>query len=279
MEYTIEIPFINKTGYDAINTALIKAKFNTLIIPTYGAYVSNISKATGVPVNLIYAFIFIESSGEAGVPSTGTEKATGLMQVTPDTAYDTINFELKTNGLTDAEKTIIKKYFPAANLSGTSLGTYASVKEQLMAALTYPEFNILIGAEFLGRLIDDEVYYVDVPVGTNIQQWVKPVYYKTSSANPVKKVKKIRLDHVIARYNASYFLKYQKPYSNVHHYVDKDTLKKVVKTEDTDAEKILAVTWWDAVDKSTFYNALWENGKKYQRWVGGISGVMDILST
>lgn len=292
MEYTIEIPFIKLTGYDAVTAALIKTKFKNIIIPKYGAYVNNISKATGVPVNLIYSFIFIESSGEQGVPSTGTEQATGLMQVTPDTAFDTINFELSSNGLCDAEKTIIKKYYPTASLSGTSLGTLAAfqasgspIKAALMAALTYPEFNILIGAQFLGRIIDDEVYYIDVPTGTNLQQWVKPVYYKKSSVNPSEKVKKIRIDHVITRYNANYYLKYSKPYNTVHHYVDKTTLIPVAKaaydklTDANEKGKYSSVTWWDAVDKTTFYNALWDSGKKYQRYVGGIKGVMDILTT
>ncbi len=245
LDLIIKVPFISKTAYTesekTINTPLIKA-----IKTNYGTIISTVSKAVGIPENIITAFIWVESNGINTVPTTGIEKATGLMQISPAAIYDTLNHELKTNGLSETEKNIIKKYLPSANLSGKSLGvTYAGMLNSLVTAAKEPEFNILIGALYLGWLIDEEDYY--------------EAYNTQGSGGRLntKYNRMVRLDRVVARYNVGYYA--FKAYGTLY-------------------EKTIY-----ALNTIQLYTLLsgWSSGAnitKYIRLVGGINGVMDILS-
>jgi len=167
------IPGIDISFYKDTERPLINKKLN-LIKQTYGNYISNSSKISNVPENIIYSFIFIESAGnEKAVSPVG---ATGLMQIAPIAATDIIVMEHKYGRLNKDEISILSKYIDQERfnkiMSIYTLGSQIITKDDLF----YPELNILIGTIYLGLLIDQQV-----------------------------EEGKIRMDKVVIRYNMGYF--------------------------------------------------------------------------
>jgi soluble lytic murein transglycosylase-like protein len=153
-ELNINIPSIKQSFYDITQSKANKEAVEKFIRPTYGKIINNISFICNVPAKLIESFIFIESGGK-NVQGT---YATGLMQINPPTACDTLVREKGAGRLTDAEAQIIKKYIPTkwsllenVKKGQTSLGSNLFITN---ADLLKPEFNILIGTILLKQLID-----------------------------------------------------------------------------------------------------------------------------
>jgi soluble lytic murein transglycosylase-like protein len=141
---------------------------------------------TKVPEKLIYAMIFIESQGNANVVSG---RAIGLMQVDYTSAGDIIFFENKQNRLGEIEKALLRKYL-GSNLDCIFSMKYMGHKLKCNKNLGYvftkadllkPELNILVGAIYLGILLDEHVE-------NNI----------------------VRLDKIVLRYNKGFFTKFPK---------------------------------------------------------------------
>ena len=181
----IQLPFINKAYYqskDLSNNSKVLAQIKI----DYGTIITSISAITKVPEKLIYAMIFIESQGKANVVSG---RAIGLMQVDYTSAGDIIFFENKQKRLGDAEKTILRKYLGSrldCILSMKYMGHKLKCNNNLGYVFTKidllkPELNILVGAIYLGILLDEHV------------------------ENNV-----VRLDKIVLRYNKGFFTKFPK---------------------------------------------------------------------
>jgi soluble lytic murein transglycosylase-like protein len=179
----IQLPFINKAFYlakDIDNNSKVLAQIKA----DYGGLITSISAITKVPEKLIYAMIFIESQGKSNAVSG---RAIGLMQIDYSSAGDIIFFEFKQKRLGDPEKVLLRKYlgtrldcilsmqYMGQKLKcNTNLG-YVFTKVDLLK----PELNILVGAIYLGILLDEHVE-------NNI----------------------VRLDKIVLRYNKGFFTKF-----------------------------------------------------------------------
>ena len=179
----IQLPFINKAFYlakDIDNNSKVLAQIKA----DYGGLITSISAMTKVPEKLIYAMIFIESQGKSNAVSG---RAIGLMQIDYSSAGDIIFFEFKQKRLGDAEKALLRKYlgsrldciismqYMGQKLKCNSNLGYAFTKADLLK----PELNILVGAIYLGILLDEHVE-------NNI----------------------VRLDKIVLRYNKGFFTKF-----------------------------------------------------------------------
>lgn len=153
---SIKIPSINQSFYDAVSAKANKQKIESVIRPKFGSMINNISAMSNVPSELIESFIFIESAGN---PNAKSPYATGLMQLSPATASDTIVKEKGEGRLSNDEANILKKYLGSryALIEGvkpkqTSLGKQPLITNE---DLLKPELNILLGAILLKQLMDE----------------------------------------------------------------------------------------------------------------------------
>lgn len=150
MILNIPIPALDDSFYDTSESSQVKTALNR-INQRFGNIISTVSRLTGVPEILITSFIFIESGGNDNVPSTGVERATGLMQISPATVYDTINIEIRQKRLTLDESKLLSKYIP--NFRNLLRRPYPQVRQNIIDALKNNEFNILVGTMYLSQLI------------------------------------------------------------------------------------------------------------------------------
>lgn len=159
-----------------------KAKLDS-IKAQYGSIINYVSKITNVPVLLIIAFIFIESSSSPNAISPAG--AVGLMQLKPASASDILVMEKMKNRLRPEEATILTKYLGARFTDGimkmkylgnkVTVGNVKSATWVTKDDLLKPELNILIGSIYLAMLLAEE-----------------------------SKDGKLRLDRVVVRYNKGY---------------------------------------------------------------------------
>lgn len=152
---SIKIPSINQSFYDIVSAKANKEKIINVIRPKFGSIINNISTISNVPSELIESFIFIESAGN---PNAKSPYATGLMQLSPATASDTIVKEKGEGRLSNDEANILKKYLGSryALIEGvkpkqTSLGKTFVTNDDLLK----PELNILLGTILLKQLMDE----------------------------------------------------------------------------------------------------------------------------
>ena len=174
-ELNTTIPATSQSFYPDNQTAQIKGKMDTIMI-AYGNIINNISAITFVPADIIRSVIFIESAGNSKAYNSGSG-ATGLMQVTPTSATDTVVQEIQRGRLTDPEKQILKKHLGDGRFN--TLMKYKLLGQPQIITkedLLDPELNILIGCLALNLLVNEH----------------------TEGG-------KVRLDKVIVRYNNGYF--------------------------------------------------------------------------
>lgn len=154
---------------------LIKSKYSDIL--------KSVSILTNVSEQLLISTIKIESEGKSDAMSTfnGTggkiAHAYGLMQVTLDTANDIVKMEKRRGALTDAEYKAL----------GNRLTGFTE------SDLFSPATNLLIGAIYLGMLIDEET----VPV-------IGMEKSETGGRSSLKSERRVRMDRVVLRYNGYY---------------------------------------------------------------------------
>jgi soluble lytic murein transglycosylase-like protein len=179
----VKVPAVNEAFY----TDSVRPQVEKKLGEIYNRFKKEIDQAarlTNLTTDMITSLIFIESSGNEKAVSRAN--AVGLMQLVPAAASDVLVMENNKKRMTEDEKAVLKKYLGDRLDSGilkmkflgdkkTVNGTTSAVwvtKEDLFNV----EFNILVGAIYLGLLIDESV-----------------------------EDGKLRLDKVIVRYNRGYF--------------------------------------------------------------------------
>jgi len=151
----INIPSLSESFYTPIAAKQNEDRIKSVIRPKFGKFINNTSTLTGVPVELIESFIFIESAGNEKAKSP---YATGLMQLSPATASDALVKEKGAGRLQAGEAALIKKYLgnrysfiEKVKPKQTSIGKTFITNDDLLK----PEFNILVGCILVKQLMDE----------------------------------------------------------------------------------------------------------------------------
>jgi hypothetical protein len=155
MASLIKIPATQKSFYTPIQAEQNLNKINNVILPKYGKIIDKVSLMTGVPKEIITAFVFIESSGDQ---NASTNWATGLLQVGNSSASDALVFEKSSGRLGKEEDALVRKYLGSrySNLeklkpNQKTISKTFVTKQDLLD----PTFNLLTGTILLGQLIDE----------------------------------------------------------------------------------------------------------------------------
>lgn len=182
-ELSVPIPMTQRVFYSDVALPQNKAKLEQ-IGKKYYKEIKQAETLTKVPGALILSIIFTESAGNPNAVSY--VGAAGLMQLKPQTANDVIFLENKAGRLSTKELAILKKYL-GIRINGPLKQQFLSqkIKENTFTGnvvtrsdMMNPEFNIMIGAMYLGILIDQH-----------------------------QEAGQLRLDKVILRYGLGYFYK------------------------------------------------------------------------
>lgn len=169
-----DVPLYKQAFYALKDIVAIKSALGA-IKNQYGALITSVAQLTNLPEILLRGFVFIESGGNARVVGG---KSIGLMQVDPVTAHGMIFLENKQGRLSLAEKGVLKKYL-GTRLDLILKDKWMNQSQHVTTSDLYnPEFNLLVGAIYLGILVDEH-----------------------TEGNV------LRLDKIVSRYNRGYFSK------------------------------------------------------------------------
>lgn len=177
----IKAPVLDRAFYQASQVAANQAAL-TAIKGTYHAEIANAATVTGLPIDLIATFIFIESSGKNVVRTSGNGP-TGLMQISPSTATVILMTEFKEKRMTPAKKVLLENALGKTRLACVAGQKWQNQKTKCAPTgmvvtakdLSKPGVNILIGSLYLRWLVDQHTE------GTTV-----------------------RLDKIVIRYNAGH---------------------------------------------------------------------------
>jgi soluble lytic murein transglycosylase-like protein len=203
-ELAVPIPMTPRIFYSNAALPQNKAKLDQ-IGKKYYKEIKQAEELTKVPGALILSVIFTESAGNPSVVSY--VGAAGLMQVMPQTANDVIYLENKSGRLTPGELAILKKYL-GTRINGPLKQKYLShkIKENnfsgnvvVRADMLKPEFNILIGAMYLGLLIDQHRETSGLRLDKALLRYAQGYFFKPAPGN-VEQV----LDHVKGKSTEAY---------------------------------------------------------------------------
>lgn len=161
MAFKIKIPLIDQEPSDIFRRDLITQ--TPSLVSKYGAYFRAAGYGTNIPVPVLYAMAMIESTGRhtnnnGSVIVTGTERSTGMMQISPGSFYEGIKKEIRGNRLSQQSQAIIRKYLPGFSFTmGKSIpgAPEKALLDQIARALQSPEFNIWASAIVLRRLLEE----------------------------------------------------------------------------------------------------------------------------
>ena len=155
--------------------------------------IEKVSHITNIPLLVLAKILFIESAGQNAGPNQ--YKATGLMQVTPATANETIRYEARTNRLSAEEKEIIIKSIGQARFDCIKSQNWDAEKKSCNGNsgisittddLLKTELNILVGAMFAKQLMDNHTEGGLVRMDKVIVQYNGGRYTKIASGNPMQ---------------------------------------------------------------------------------------------
>lgn len=104
---------------------------------------------------VIACFIAIESANK-NTPPTSSHPASGYMQISADTVYETISkwSEQVDIPLTDSFKSFLKKQIPSLNTFDRNKKPSSSVLAQINKALRIPDYNIALGTANIRWLLE-----------------------------------------------------------------------------------------------------------------------------
>jgi len=181
----------------------IKKMINT-INSKYGTYIDFVSRESKLPKELISSFIAVESGGNEKAGASG-HITQGLMQWNRTYAKAQLEKELKEGRLSKNEKDKLASY-------GIKFDANGKTRAITNADQLKPELNILIGSIILGQLVDTD--------------------WGTEDGE-------IKLDRVIAVYNAGAYGDTGKKARSKAYKTPKDLANAVNSTTSTYIKKIL----------------------------------------
>ena len=134
------------------------------MIKNYGTIFRNAARDTDLPVQVLYTIAMTESRGvhnpDGNFGISGAEKSSGIMQLSPDMAYEFFVKEVKENRLRPEMAAIWRKYVPNLKYTlGQRVPGYPQAPKnrwnEIAKALTNPEFNIYATAMVFRRLLEE----------------------------------------------------------------------------------------------------------------------------
>lgn len=140
---------------------------------SYKPYIDAVAKDNNIPIQIILGFIIVESMGRKNVTSGGGT-VIGLMQWTVSQANGVLKNEYIKGRFSENELSVLKKY-------GFVFDKNGNTKKMTVELGLKPELNILIGAIWLGQIID------------GVQN--------TTTGWAVEKDNTLRIDKIISAYN------------------------------------------------------------------------------
>lgn len=162
MPFIIKIPLTSLQPEKAFITDM-KAS-TPAMVKNYGVFFRNAANAANIPVEALYAVAMTESRGmqnsDGNYGVSGSEKSTGIMQVSPEMAYEFFAKEVAENRLTPQMQAIWQKYVPSIHFTlGKRMPGYPVASQAswnaVFKALKNPEFNIYAGAMIFRRLLEE----------------------------------------------------------------------------------------------------------------------------
>jgi soluble lytic murein transglycosylase-like protein len=174
------------------------------IFKKYGSYIDFVSKESNLPKEMIASFIAVESGGNPTAGSSG-HVTQGLMQWNRTFAKDMLEREKSQERMTKAEQDKLASF-------GITFDANGKTRAITNADQLKPELNILIGSMLLGQLVDTD--------------------WGTENGE-------IKLDRVIAVYNAGAFGDTGKKARSKAYKTPKDLANAVNSTTSAYIKKIL----------------------------------------
>lgn len=130
----------------------------------HGAYLKKVAAWTNTFYEVMIMWIFLESGGVNAKPNKFG--ATGLMQITPATANETIRIEKRTGRMNENEEGELKRLIGKARFDCIVGQSWDAQKKSCNANrglsitnadLMNVEFNMLVGALYLKQMIDKHI--------------------------------------------------------------------------------------------------------------------------
>lgn len=179
-DLTLSVPDKNLTSPASWGSRKSIVSMMKRIVTNYGTYLKFASDNSKIPMEILGAFIAVESGGNASAGKAG-HVTQGLMQWNRNYASNTLSNEKKLGRMTPDEEAKLKSY-------GITFDANNKTRAITNADQLKPELNILIGSILLGQYVDSYV--------SGKQD--KPLWATDSNGN-------IRLDRIVACYNAGAF--------------------------------------------------------------------------
>jgi hypothetical protein len=160
--FKIKIPL---TNLQPTNAFIQDMKASTPpMVDNFGQIFRNAARDTQIPVQVLYGIAMNEtrgqhnSNGRFGI--SGAEKSTGIMQVSPEMAYEFFVKDVAENRVTPQMAAMWAKYVPSLRYTmGKRVAGYPAAPKAMwnavFDALKKPEFNIYAGAMVFRRLLEE----------------------------------------------------------------------------------------------------------------------------
>jgi hypothetical protein len=159
MEFKILIPLTNVGADETFQKELVTEV--PRMINQYGKYFDIASRLTNIPIQVLYSFAMVESRGNhnttnGNVVVTGSERSTGIMQISPNMFFEVYLKEIKDGRISNALKSYVRKYVDIDFDRIQKYATPTPTQFEIVAnALKTIQFNILASAIVLRRLLEE----------------------------------------------------------------------------------------------------------------------------
>ena len=134
------------------------------MVQNFGTYFRSAAEDANIPVQVLYSIAMTETRGmhnpDGNYNISGSEKSTGILQISPEMAYEVFVKEVYDNRLTPQMAAIWQKYAPSIQYTlGKKMPNYPVASQAqwnaVFKALKNPEFNIYAGAMVFRRLLEE----------------------------------------------------------------------------------------------------------------------------